>query len=100
MILKILLVILVLIAAILISAATKPSTFHVERLATIKASPEKVFPLINDLHNCPRWAPQDRKDPWLSVIFAMARLQRLPTRPDIRPRFGCKERTEEESGPK
>jgi uncharacterized protein YndB with AHSA1/START domain len=72
MILKILLVILALIAAVLIYAAAKPSTFHVERSATIKATPEKVFPLINDLHNWPRWAPQDREDPMMKRTFAGA----------------------------
>jgi uncharacterized protein YndB with AHSA1/START domain len=72
MMLKILLVLLFLIAAILIYAAAKPSTFHVERSATIKATPEKVFPLINDLHNWPRWAPQDREDPTMERTFAGA----------------------------
>ena len=31
-------------------AATKPDTFRVERAASIKASPEKIFTLLNDLH--------------------------------------------------
>src|SRR5581483_1868204 len=72
MILKILLMLLVVIAAILIFAATKPGTFHIERSVTIKASCEKVFPLINDLHNWPRWAPQDREDPTMKRTFAGA----------------------------
>ena len=70
MVLKILLVVLALVAAILIYAAAKPSTFRVERMVTIKASPEKVFPLINDLHNWPRWAPQDREDPTIKRTFS------------------------------
>jgi uncharacterized protein YndB with AHSA1/START domain len=70
MILKILLVVLLLMAAIIIYAAAKPSMFHVERSITIKASPEKVFPLIDDLHNWPRWAPQDRDDPTMKLTFA------------------------------
>ena len=72
MILKILLIVLALIAALLIYAAAKPSTFHVERMITIKARPEKVFPLINDLHNWPRWAPQDREDPTMKRTFSGA----------------------------
>jgi len=36
--------VIVIIAAILIYAATKPDTFRVERSATIKATPEKLFP--------------------------------------------------------
>ncbi len=38
----------VLIAGVLILAATKPDTFRVERAATIQAPPEKIFSLIND----------------------------------------------------
>jgi uncharacterized protein YndB with AHSA1/START domain len=72
MILRILLVVLALIAVIIIYAAAKPSTFHGERSVTIEASPEKVFPLINDLHNWPRWAPQDREDPTMKRTFAGA----------------------------
>lgn len=72
MILKILPVVFALTAAILIYAAAKPSTFQVERMVTIKASPEKVFPLINDLHNWPHWAPQDREDPTMKRTFSGA----------------------------
>lgn len=72
MILKILLMLLVLIIAVLVFAATKPDTFHIERSVTIKATREKVFPLINDLHNWPQWAPQDREDPTMKRTFAGA----------------------------
>lgn len=70
MFLKVLLVVLLLTAVVLIYAAAKPSTFHVQRMVSIKASPEKVFPLINDLRNWPRWAPQDREDPSIKRIFS------------------------------
>jgi len=72
MALKIVLVVLMVVGAILIYAATKPGTFHVERMVTIKATPEKVFPLINDLHNWPRWAPQDREDATMKRTFSDA----------------------------
>ena len=72
MIVKILLAVLVVFAAILIYAATKPDTFHIERSITIHATAEKVFPLINDLHNWPRWAPQDREDATMKRTFAGA----------------------------
>lgn len=42
-------IIVVLLAAVLIYAATRPDTFRVQRTAGIKAPPEKIFPLINDL---------------------------------------------------
>ena len=42
-------VVLVVIAGVLIYAATRPDSFRVQRSASIKAPPEKIFPLINDL---------------------------------------------------
>ena len=51
------LVIVVIVAGILIFAATKPDTFRVERAATIKAPPEKIFPLINDFKRWDAWSP-------------------------------------------
>jgi uncharacterized protein YndB with AHSA1/START domain len=52
----------VVVAAILIIAATKPDTFRVQRATSIKAPPEKIFPLINDLHSHTAWSPFE-KDP-------------------------------------
>ena len=56
-------IIVVLIAAVLIFAATKPDTFRVQRSASIKAPPEKIFSLINDLHSWGVWSPWEKKDP-------------------------------------
>jgi hypothetical protein len=55
-------VLFAVIAAILIYAATRPDTFQVQRATTIVASPEKIFPLINDLHAHTSWSPFE-KDP-------------------------------------
>lgn len=60
---KIALVIVALIAVVLIYAATRPDSFSVQRTATIKAPPEKVFALINDFHNWPAWSPWEKLDP-------------------------------------
>ncbi len=56
-------VVVVLIAAVLIYATTKPDTFRVQRSASIKAPPEKIFPLINDLRSFNTWNPYEKKDP-------------------------------------
>lgn len=69
MILKTLVVMVFAIAAVLIFAATRPATFQIQRSLTIAAPPEKVFALINDLHNWPRWAPQDREDSTMRRTF-------------------------------
>lgn len=56
-------IVVVLIAALLIFAATKPDTFRVQRSASIKAPPEKIFALINDLHSWGSWSPWEKMDP-------------------------------------
>jgi uncharacterized protein YndB with AHSA1/START domain len=56
-------VIVVLIAALLIYAATKPDTFRIERSISIKAPPEKIFPLISDFHQWKAWSPWEKIDP-------------------------------------
>lgn len=57
------LVLLVAIAVVLVLAAIKPDTFRVQRTASIKAPPEKIFPLINDFDNWGGWSPYEKKDP-------------------------------------
>lgn len=54
--------VVVAIAALLLYASTKPDTFHVERSVLIKATPEAIFPHINDLHQWDAWTPYN-KDP-------------------------------------
>jgi uncharacterized protein YndB with AHSA1/START domain len=53
----------VLIAAVLVFAATKPDTFRIQRRTSIKAPPEKVFALINDFRNWESWSPWEKMDP-------------------------------------
>lgn len=60
---KILIAIVLVIAAVLIFAATRPDTFRVERTATIKAPPDKVFALINDFPSWQAWSPWEGLDP-------------------------------------
>lgn len=62
MLIKIILAIVVVIAAIVIYAASRPDTFSVERSAVIHATPDKVFAQINDLHNWQAWSAWERKD--------------------------------------
>lgn len=62
-------IIVALIAIILIYAATKPDTFHVERSIDIKAPPEKLFALINDFHQWNEWTPYN-KDPAMKKTYS------------------------------
>ncbi len=70
MILRIVLILLLALAAILLFAATRPNTVTVERSIVINAPPEKILPLLNDFHNWPQWAPQDREDPTMTRTFS------------------------------
>jgi uncharacterized protein YndB with AHSA1/START domain len=69
MILRTILIVAVLVAAVLALAATKPKTFHVQRSISIKAPPEKIFALINDFHSWSGWAPQDKEDPTMNRTY-------------------------------
>lgn len=62
-------VVAVLIASVLILAATKPDTFRVERSTSIKAPPEKVFAFINDFDRWSAWSPWEKKDPAMKRTF-------------------------------
>jgi hypothetical protein len=47
-------------AAVLAYAVAKPDWFHIQRSATINASPEKIFPLINNLGLQATWSPFEK----------------------------------------
>ena len=70
MVLRVLVVIVLLIVAVLTFAALKPNNFRIQRSEVINAPQAKIFALINDLHNWPRWAPQDREDSSLHRTFS------------------------------
>jgi hypothetical protein len=60
---KIAIAIVILVCGVLIFAATKPDTFRVQRSASIKAPPDRIFPLINDFKRWDAWSPWEKKDP-------------------------------------
>ncbi|HZR60147.1 MAG TPA: SRPBCC family protein [Xanthobacteraceae bacterium] len=62
MITIVLIAVAVALAAVLAYAASKPDSFAVQRSALIDASPERIFPLIDDLHAQSAWSPFE-KDP-------------------------------------
>ena len=63
-------VLAIAIAILLILAATKPDTFTVRRATTVKAPPEKIFPLINDFHQWGTWSPYETKDPAMKRTYS------------------------------
>jgi uncharacterized protein YndB with AHSA1/START domain len=64
------LIIAVVLVALLIYAATKPDTFEVARSATFKATPERIFPLINDLAAFNTWNPFLKFYPATKVTYS------------------------------
>jgi Polyketide cyclase / dehydrase and lipid transport len=69
MILRIAIGIAVLIAGILVFAATKPNLLHIQRSILINASPDNIFALINDFHSWSGWAPQDNEDSTMTRTY-------------------------------
>jgi Polyketide cyclase / dehydrase and lipid transport len=57
------------IIALLVYAATFPGTFQVQRTQRISASPEKIFPLINNMHNMNTWNPFSEADPDIKITY-------------------------------
>ena len=55
--------IVLLIAGMLIFAATRPDTFRVQRSTSIKAPPAKIFSYINEFDRWAAWSPYEKLDP-------------------------------------
>jgi hypothetical protein len=51
------------IVIVLVLAALKPATFHIERRTVVNAPAEKIFPYLNDFRTWTVWSPWERKDP-------------------------------------
>jgi uncharacterized protein YndB with AHSA1/START domain len=65
-------VLAIAIAIVLLLAAAKPDNFRVRRATTVEASPENVFPLINDFHQWATWSPWENKDPAMKRSYSGA----------------------------
>jgi hypothetical protein len=63
-------VVVLAIAGVLGFAALQPDRFSVRRAASIKAPPEKIFPLINDFSRWGAWSPYEKKDPAMKRSFS------------------------------
>jgi len=53
--------------------ARQPSRYRVARSLEIDAPPERVFPLVNDLHRWEEWSPWLREDPGARTAYEGAR---------------------------
>jgi hypothetical protein len=62
----------IVIAALLVLAATRPDTFHVERSVRIRASAESVFAFIEDFRQWSAWSPYEKLDPAMRKSYSGA----------------------------
>jgi uncharacterized protein YndB with AHSA1/START domain len=58
--------VVLLAAALLAYAASRPDQFRVERRARINATPDKVFSFLNDFKRWSIWSPWEKLDPNLT----------------------------------
>jgi uncharacterized protein YndB with AHSA1/START domain len=64
--------IIVLLGVVLGIAASKPDEFTVRRSMRMRATPEKIFPQINDFHNWAAWSPWEKMDATMTKTFSGA----------------------------
>lgn len=69
---KILLGITALVLAFLGYVSSRPSNFHYERSGLIQASPEKIYPLLSQLHRGAEWSPYEKLEPEMKKSFTGA----------------------------
>ena len=62
----------VILAGVLVYAATRPDSFRIERSATIKAPPEKVFAQVSNFKAWTAWSPWEKVDPALKRTYSGA----------------------------
>jgi uncharacterized protein YndB with AHSA1/START domain len=70
MITKILIVLGIVIAGLLIYAAAKPSGMFISRELLVKASPQVIFPFLNNSRKANEWMPWAEIDPKVTMSYA------------------------------
>ena len=67
---RFILLMLVLVLAAIGIGYELPDTSHVERTVVIKASPQTVFPYVNNPRKFNEWSPWARKDPNMKTTYS------------------------------
>lgn len=62
----------ILVTALVAYIATRPDSFRIQRSLSIKAPPERIFPLISDFRAWPAWSPWEKIDPALQRTYGGA----------------------------
>lgn len=66
---KLLTLIVVALGVVMVLATRQPDSFAVQRSATIKATPEKLFGMVQDFHEWAKWSPWEALDPEMKRSF-------------------------------
>jgi uncharacterized protein YndB with AHSA1/START domain len=61
---------LLILLVLVIFATTRPNEFTVRRSISINAPAERVFGLINDFREWPKWSPWERLDPHMKRMLS------------------------------
>lgn len=69
MLVKILVAVVIVLAALAAFVATRPGEFSVTRSASIAAPAPAVFVHVNELRNWPAWSPWAKKDPRMKQTY-------------------------------
>lgn len=70
MLVKILIAVLIVLAALAAYVATRPAEFRVSRAASIAAPAPAVFAQVNELRRWQAWSPWAKKDPQMKQAYA------------------------------
>ncbi len=70
MLVPILVFILVFLLVFGFFVSKRPNTFEVERSITIPASPEAIYPHVNDFHQWQDWSPWAKMDPSMKITYS------------------------------
>lgn len=62
--------VVIVVAAVLLLAATKPATFKVERATVIAAPSSAIYPNIADFHRWAAWSPWEHLDPQMRKTYS------------------------------
>ena len=63
--------ILVFLGAFCVYVELQPADFKITRSATFVASPEVIFPQVNDLHSWQTWSPWAKMDPNSQISYSL-----------------------------
>ena len=62
-------IVIVVLGVVLGIAASKPDEFTVRRTTRMRATPDRIFPLLNDFHNWAAWSPWEKIDPAMKRTY-------------------------------